>query len=562
MERIKERLTQSLKEAAEAAVKSGALPELGVLEIVIERPQNATHGDFATNMAMRLARSARMAPLEIAKRLVANLPTSEIIESASVAPPGFINITLSKRWLQDQVSVINGEGERFANVNKGNGERVQVEFVSANPTGPVHIGHGRGAVLGDTLASVMQAAGYSVQREYYINDAGNQMQNFYKSLYARTAQAFGADVKMPDDGYIGQYMIDLAKEIIAEAKDTKALEQKVREKPEEAQKELGAIGLQKMLAHIRSDCEALGVKFDEWFSEASLFTNGQYTRILEKLRDNGYVAQREGATWFTSTSLGEDKDNVIVRSNGTPTYFATDIAYHYNKFAERGFDRVIDLWGADHQGHVPRMKAAISALGIDPARLTIITSQLVTLKRGSEVVRISKRTGDIITLREVVDEVGKDAVRFFLLSRSADSQMDFDLEVAKTQSQENPVYYVQYAHARIASILRLAEEKGINYSKGDVSLLKNEAELALIRKMLELPELIEKMAEILEPHHLAHYAQDLGTTFHWFYKQCRVVSSEPGDEAITAARLKLVAAAKIALARTLHLMGMSAPEKM
>ena len=562
MELVKDRLMQSLTQAAEAAVKSGALPELGVLEIVIERPQNTSHGDFATNMAMRLARSARMAPLEIAKRLVANLPASEIIESATVAPPGFINITLSKRWLQEQVSVVNREGETFSNVNKGNGERVQVEFVSANPTGPVHVGHGRGAVLGDALASVMEAAGYKVQREYYINDAGNQMQKFYMSLYARAAQAFGAEAKMPDDGYMGQYMIDLAKEIIAEAKDKNALEQKVREKPEEAQKELGATGLAKMLAQIRADCEALGVKFDEWFSEASLFTNGQYGRVLDTLRDNGYLAQREGATWFTSTNLGEDKDNVIVRSNGTPTYFATDIAYHYNKFAERAFDRVIDLWGADHQGHVPRMKAAVSALGIDPARLTIITSQLVTLKRGGEVVRISKRTGDIITLREVVDEVGKDAVRFFLLSRSADSQMDFDLEVAKTQSQENPVYYVQYAHARIASILRLAEEKGIDYSKGDVTLLKNEAELALIRKMLELPELVEKMSAILEPHHLAHYAQDLATTFHWFYKQCRVVSSEPGDEGITAARLKLVAASKIALARTLHLMGMGAPEKM
>ncbi|MBM4405932.1 MAG: arginine--tRNA ligase [Chloroflexi bacterium] len=562
MELIKDRLAQSLREAAEAAVKSGALPELGVLEIVIERPQNAGHGDFATNMAMRLARSARMAPLEIAKRLVAHMPKSAAIEAASVALPGFINITLSKPWLQEQVNLINGLGESFATVAKGNGERVQVEFVSANPTGPVHVGHGRGAVLGDALASVLQAAGYTVQREYYINDAGNQMQNFYKSLYARTAQAFGMDVKMPDDGYMGRYMVDLAEEIIAEAKDKKALEQQVREKPEEAQKELGAGGLKKMLAQIREDCEALGVRFDEWFSEASLFAKGQYAKVLDALRDSGYLAQREGATWFTSTSLGEDKDNVIIRSNGTPTYFATDIAYHYNKFAERGFDRVIDLWGADHQGHVPRMKAAVSALGIDPARLSILTSQLVTLKRGGEVVRISKRTGDIITLREVVDEVGKDAVRFFLLSRSADSQMDFDLEAAKTQSQENPVYYVQYAHARIAGILRLGAEKGIDYSKGDVALLKDEAELALIRKMLELPELIEKMAALMEPHHLAHYAQDLATAFHWFYKQCRVVSSEPGDEAITAARLKIVASAKVALAATLHLMGMTAPEKM
>ena len=319
-----------------------------------------------------------------------------------------------------------------------------------------------------------------------------------------------------------------------------------------------------MLDLIRTDLEALGVEFDVWFSERSLFEpeNGgasRYESSMGALRDRGYVAEREGATWFTSTSLGEDKDNVVVRSNGTPTYFASDIAYHRDKFGARGFERVIDIWGADHQGHTPRMKAAMAALGFDPERLVFVLAQLVTLKRGGETIKISKRSGDLITLREVVDEVGRDVCRFYLLSRSADSQMDFDLEAAKRQSQDNPVYYVQYAHARIASILRLAEERGISYADGDVSLLTHEAELALIRKMLGLPELVDQIAASLEPHHLPHYAQELAAAFHHFYKHCRVVSN---DMALTTARLKLVKAAQTALARALGLMGMSAPDTM
>ena len=301
------------------------------------------------------------------------------------------------------------------------------------------------------------------------------------------------------------------------------------------------------------------MSFDVWFSEQSLYDNGQYQRVMSLLREGGYIGERENATWFVSTALGEDKDNVVVRSDGSPTYFASDIAYHYNKFLERKFDKVINIWGADHQGHISRMKAVVAALGIAPERLVVIISQMVTLSRGGELVRLSKRSGDIITLREVIDEVGADACRFFFASRSADSQMDFDLELAKKQSADNPVYYVQYAHARIASILRLAQERGIDYGDGDVSLLTTEPELTLIRKMLLLPEMVEVVAQTLEPHHLAYYAQDLATVFHSFYKQCRVVSE---NEALTKARLKLVEAAKIVLARTLHLMGMTAPEKM
>jgi arginyl-tRNA synthetase len=401
---------------------------------------------------------------------------------------------------------------------------------------------------------VLTGAGYEVETEYYINDAGSQIDAFYHSLYARYQQGLGIDAEMPADGYLGSYMIDLAKEIIAEEGD------RFLTLPEpEAVSQLGQLGVEKIIKLIKSALKLLGVAFDVWFSERSLYDNKQYDKAMSLLRKGGYIAEREGATWFVSTALGEDKDNVVVRGDGSPTYFASDIAYHYNKFIERKFDKVIDIWGADHQGHVSRMKAVIGAMGIPPERLGVIISQMVTLRRGDELIRISKRSGDIITLHEVIGEVGSDACRFFFLSRTADSQMDFDLELAKKQSEDNPVYYVQYAHARIASILRLAQERGIDFRDGDVSLLTTEPELTLIRKTLLLPEVVEVVASTLEPHHLAYYAQDLATVFHSFYKQCRVVSQ---DEALTKARLKLVEAAKIVLAKTLHLMGMTAPEKM
>jgi len=328
---------------------------------------------------------------------------------------------------------------------------------------------------------------------------------------------------------------------------------------DEAVKTLGQVGLEKMLEQIRMDLELLGVKFDVWYRESSLYQSGLFEKVTEILRQGGFLTEREGATWFVSTALGDDKDNVVIRGDGSPTYFASDIAYHYNKFVQRQFDKVIDIWGADHQGHVSRMKAVVSALGIDPRRLDVILYQLVTLVRGGEVVRLSKRSGDIITLREVIEEVGADACRFFFLARSADSQMDFDLDLAKKQSQDNPVYYVQYAHARISSILRLAQEKGIDYSSGDVSLLTGAPELALIRQLLRLSEIVEIIVQTSEPHHLTYYAQDLATVFHSFYKKCRVVTK---DEAMTKARLKLVDATRVVLAKTLHLMGITAPEKM
>jgi len=551
---IRQRLVKLLAQATGKAQEAGKLPSVALPEITIEHPQNPEYGDYASSLAMKLARATGVSPLTVAEKLVGLIAPGPEIDSITVAPPGFINFTLKSDWLARQVDAILLAGESYGNIDLGQGSRVQLEFVSVNPTGPLHVGHGRGAILGSTLANVLTAAGYRVEKEYYINDAGSQIDAFYHSLYARYQQCLGIDAEMPANGYFGSYMVDLAKEIIAEEGD------KFLSLPEkEAIAQLGQIGLVKIIELIKADLERLGVSFDVWFSEQSLYENGQYDRVMSLLRQGGYIREKEGATWFVSTALGEDKDNVVVRSDGSPTYFASDIAYHYNKFLERNFDKVINIWGADHQGHISRMKAVVAALGIAPERLKVIISQMVTLSRGGELVRVSKRSGDIITLREVVDEVGVDACRFFFASRSADSQMDFDLELAKKQSADNPVYYVQYAHARIASILRLARQRGIDYADGDVSLLTTEPELTLIRKMLLLPEMVEVVASTLESHHLTYYAMDVATVFHSFYKQCRVISQ---NEALTKARLKLVQAAKIVLARTLHLMGMTAPERM
>ena len=551
---LKQELARCLQEAVLEAQRKGALASATLPEVLIEHPQNPEHGDFASGLPLKLARAMRMSPMDIAEKVSEHIVPPPQIDEVWVAAPGFINFTLREDWLRKQVESILAAGESYGDVGQGKGKRVQVEFVSVNPTGPLHVGHGRGAVLGSTLANVLAASGFSVEKEYYINDMGNQIDNFGRSLYARYQQCLGREAELPADGYHGSYMIDLAGEIAREAGD------RFLSMPEsEAVSQLAEIGSAKVLQGIKEDLKLLNVSFDNWFSERSLYQGKQYEKAMELFRSRAYIAEKENATWFESSSLGEDKDNVLVRSDGSPTYFASDIAYHYNKFLERKFDWVIDIWGADHQGHVPRMRAVLKALGQDPEQLKLIICQLVTLRRGQEIVRVSKRSGDIVTLRELLDEVGADACRFLFLSRSADSQMDFDIELAKKQSVDNPVYYVQYAHARIASILRLAEQRRIDYSEGDVSLLATEPELTLIRRLMLLPEIVERVAVTLEPHHLPYYAQELATVFHSFYKQCRVVSK---DEALTEARLKLVKATQIALAKVLHLMGMTVPEKM
>ena len=550
---ISDLLTQALKRAQEL----GVLPNSTPIDISLEHPQNTDHGDFATSLPLKLSRSLKMNPLEIANKLATFIQPGDVIDKVWVESPGFINFSFNPRWLADCVDQIIEDSESFGNVHLGNGESIQIEFVSVNPTGPIHVGHARGAVLGDALANILSAANYKVTREYYFNDAGNQMEAFYKSLYARYQQLLGRKVEMPQGGYMGDYMIEVAQTISNEEG-----ERFLNMPQEQAVREIGQIGLQKMLQSIQHNLNRLRIWFDVWFKEHTLYDGGQYENAIEALRRDNHLTVREGATWFVSTALGEDKDNVLVRSNGVPTYFATDIAYHYGKFLERGFSKVINIWGADHQGHIPRMKAAVRALGIDTDRLTIITHQMIVLKSGSHVLRASKRTGDMITIEDLIDEVGPDPCRYFFLARSPESQMEFDLDLAKKESSENPVYYIQYAHARIASILRLAEENSIDYSDGEVSFLTNPAELHLIRRMIMLPELVESMAINMEPHHLPHYAQDLANAFHLFYQQCRVISSTTGEEDITRARLKLVKASAITLGRCLSLMGMEAPQTM
>ena len=539
------------------AQQEGALQLETVPEILIERPGHPEHGDFATSLPLRLARATRINPLQLAEILAEHIPAADEVDRVEVAPPGFVNFYLKADWIQQQLDSVLKSGGEYGRVEVGQGRRVMVEFVSVNPTGPVHVGHTRGAVLGSALANTLDAAGFDVVREYYVNDAGTQMEAFYRSVYARYLEALGYPSDFPANGYAGEYITELAAEIAA-AEGSRFLGLA----EEQAVKEIGDIGREKMVSAIRSDLEQIGVTFDNWFSERTLFGNREYDEAMTLLREKNFLSERENALWFNSTMLGDEKDNVVVRSTGEPTYFASDIAYHYNKFVNRKFEHVIDIWGADHQGHVPRMKAAVAALGVDPEELTVLICQLVTLKRGAEVVRASKRTGEFVTLRELADEVGADACRYFFLARAPSTQMEFDLELAKKESSENPVYYIQYAHARNVSILNLARSRSIDWSQGDVSLLTDPNELNLIRTMIRLPELVDQIARSLEPHHLPHYAMELATAFHWFYENCRVISANAEDNAITLARLKLVESAQIVFRRSLELMGMSAPERM
>ncbi len=542
-----------LVHALGVAQKQNKLPPLASTDVTVEYapPEKA---DYASNLALRLSRAVRMPPMQVAEVIVAALPKSPYLGEVSAAPPGFINFKLDENWLARQVQDILDQGEAFGNCDVGGGAALQIEFGSANPTGPLTIGSGRNIVLGDTLARVLEAANYRVQREYYVNDVGSQMDTFARTLFARYQQLHGSDVHVPPDGYAGAYMVELAEQVNQEVGDA------LLQAPEsEALRTLHERGLALMLDSIRADCALLGVEFDEWLSQAWLEDEGRVHAAIAALRDRGRVAEREGATWFVSTDVEEDKDNVLVRSTGDPTYFAADIAYHDYKL-ERGFTSLIDVWGADHHGHVPRVKASLAALGHDPEQLTILLYQLVRVLRGGAEVRMSKRTGDVVTVREVVDEVGVDASRYFLVARSPDTAMTFDLDLAQAQSDENPVYYIQYAHARTASILERAQQDGVGPGDTDLDLLQHPAELALLRLMIRLPELVEDVALQHAPHRLAFYAQELAALFHAFYRDCRVI--DPDNVALSRARLELVHAAKLVLARCLGLMGMSAPDHM
>ena len=557
MTRASEIVSRDLLKAFDSAIEKGDLPRTNISDAAIERPQNTDHGDFATSLPLKLASDMKMSPMVIAEILSRHLPKESIISASQVAPPGFLNLTLDPKWLFSQIHLIRNAKTAYGNLNLSKRKKIQIEYVSANPTGRLHVAHARGAVIGSALANLLKAAGHTVEEEYYLNDAGNQIEKFNKSLLVRYKQIAGLDIELPEDSYPGEDISDVAKTIWDEEGD-----RYLQLDESEAEISIGSKGIPKMIEGIKEDLESLRVQFDEWFSETSLYTQGQFETCMKSLKNKGLTTDRDGAKWLISTKLGEEKDNVLIRTSGTPTYFASDIAYHFNKFHQRNFAEVIDVWGADHQGQIGRLRSALDALEIDSTKLKIILVQMVRFKKGETSEKLSKRKGNVIPLIDLVNEIGVDACRFLFLSRSNESQLEFDLDLAKQQSSENPVYYVQYGHARICSILRLAEERNIDFSSGDVSILRDPTELSLINKMLELPDVIETSVGNLEAHHLPHYSMELATAFHTFYQNCRVVSSEKSDLPISKARLLLVDAARLVLGRCLKLMNMTAPDKM
>jgi arginyl-tRNA synthetase len=557
---VRNQLAELVANAVRAAQAAGELPPFDVPAVEIGRPKDPKHGDFSSTVAMQSAKPARMAPLAIAQAVVKHLPPSEVVGVAEVLPPGFINFRLNPRWLARLVETVEREGLAYGNIDLGGGRSCQVEFISANPTGPLHMGSARNAVLGDSVARVLEAAGWQVQREYYLNDAGTQMRTFAETLYRRYLQLHGQDAPLEPTHYQGEYMVDLARCVEAQQGDGF-----IDMEPEEAINALSQFGLGIVMDWIRHSVDLLDIKFDRWFSEKSLYDDGLWDKVISELRKQGQTAVRDGAEWLLTSNFGADRDEVLIRSTGQPGYYASDVAYHYDKFALRGFDRVIDVWSVDHQNQARRMPFLMKALGLDPARLDILIYDLVRLYRDGKEVKLSKRSGDIITIDEVVEEVGKDAVRFLLLSRANQSVIDFDLNLAVQQNEENPVFYVQYGHARMASILRTAQERGFateSWAAANLDLLAHPSELTLLRKIAELPEVIEKAALQLAPHSLVFYLQELAATFHGFYRDCRVVSSDPADAELSRARLRLVAATKSVFARVLTLLGVSAPESM
>lgn len=553
-----EQINQSVKDAIlNAVVAAGLAAREDVPAIVLEVPKDKAHGDIATNAAMQLTRIAKRNPRQIAEEIVKHINYEQAgVERAEIAGPGFINFFLSKSYLYPVLEQIYAQGENYGRIKLGEGKKAQVEFVSANPTGSLHLGHARGAAVGDALCNVLDYAGYEVTREYYINDAGNQVANLVKSIEARYLQELGQDVEMPEDGYHGEDIKGFAKELVAEKGD--AL---LSLPPEEREDFLRQYGLEKELDKIKRDLSRFRVGFDVWFSESSLYADGQVEKSLEELRSKGQIYEQDGATWLRSTDYGDDKDRVLVKNDGTYTYLTPDIAYHRNKY-DRGFDRIINIWGADHHGYIPRVKAAMQALGNDPDKLTVLIAQMVSLFQDGEKVKMSKRTGKAVTMVDLMDEVGVDAIRYFFTMRSMDSHLDFDMDLAISTSNENPVYYVQYAHARICSIFRQAEEQGIaTPSIQDVKLgkLTAEHEFDLLRKMGELPEEVGVAAENFAPHRLVRYLYELAALFHSYYKAERVITE---DAEQTAARLALLGAVRTVLANVLKLIGVSAPERM
>jgi arginyl-tRNA synthetase len=529
------------------------------VSIEIEIPKEEGFGDLSTPIAMGLAKPLKKPPRKIAEDIVNSLENKEIFEKIDIAGPGFINFTFSKRYLCDELKELIEKQDNFLIEDIGKGRRVQIEFVSANPTGPLHLGHGRGAALGAALSNLLTEAGYRVEREYYINDAGRQVRLLGMSVLAKYKQLIGIEYPFPEDGYRGEYIEDLAKEF----KESQKSRVKSRElKDEELLEEITDFAYKKMLAAIKKDLEDFGVFFDSWQSEKVLYEKGEVVQAINDLKKRGYIYEKEGATWFKSTEFGDDKDRVIIKREGDYTYFAPDIAYHRKK-VEKGFDEIIDIWGADHHGYVPRMQAVIQALGYPKEHLKVLLVQMVTLLRGGKPVQMSKRAGEFITLREVMDEIGADTTKFLFLTRRADSHLEVDIEVAKAQSSENPVYYVQYAHARINSIFEKARERSWVMGHGSWAdfngELFNEEEIRIIKKLLLYPMMFRNAAIAHEPHRITFYLQEIAGMFHTYYHKHRVVSE---DLEITKARLALCKATQNVLKHGVKILGVKAPERM
>ena len=556
VEQVTEQVRKEIEQGILQAKADGRFDFEELPAFIVEVPKDKSHGDFATNAAMLLTKQAKMKPRDIAQAIVDSLnKESKLIEKVEIAGPGFINFYLSQNWLYDILPMVETQDETYGSVDIGKGEKVQVEFVSANPTGLLHMGNARGGALGDSLANLLKMAGYDVTKEFYINDAGNQIVNLGLSLEARYRQLLGQEgCEIPENGYHGQDIIDTAQRIVDAVGDS------YLQLPEaERQEKMIATALDEKIAAIKSGLTAFGVEYDVWFSETTLHESGAVQEVVDLLTEKGMTYEKDGAIWLKTTEFGEEKDEVLIRSNGIPTYFAADIAYHKNKY-DRGFKRVINIWGADHHGHVARMKRSMDAIGYNGDDLTVLLMQLVRLYQNGEVVRMSKRTGQYVTLQELIEDVGKDAARYFFIMRNPDSHLDFDLDLAKQQSSDNPVYYVQYAHARINSILKATGKAAPKAAECDLTVLKEEAELELIRKIANLPTEIAYAAEQLEPYRMARYATELATLFHSFYNSCRVINED--DAVLTNARLVLVNAARITLRNVLTMLGVSAPERM
>ncbi|MFD0590501.1 arginine--tRNA ligase [Paenibacillus sp. GCM10027627] len=542
---------------ADAAVAAGLASREELPVFVLEVPKDKSHGDLATNAAMQLTKLAKKNPRQIAEAIIEHLDQKGAsIQSAEIAGPGFINFRMDKSYLYPVISQVLEAGDKYGRISAGSGERVQVEFVSANPTGSLHLGHARGAAVGDALCNLLDFAGYEVTREYYINDAGKQVENLALSLEARYRQALGQEAVMPEDGYYGEDIIGFGKGL-AEAEGDKLLGLPDQERSAFFR----SFGLEKELDKIKRDLGRFRVGFDVWYSETALYESGQVEQGLDALKASGHVYEEEGATWLATVPFGDDKNRVLVKNDGSYTYLTPDIAYHRDKYS-RGFDRMINIWGADHHGYIPRVKAAMAALGNDPGKLTVLIAQMVSLFQNGEKMKMSKRTGKAVTMEDLMDEVGVDAIRYFFTMRSMDSHLDFDMDLAISTSNENPVFYVQYAHARICSIFRQAEEQGIataDFSGVQLQKLNTEAEYDLLRKIGELPKEIEEAAAQFAPHRLIRYVYELASEFHSYYRAERVIT-EDADQ--TQARLALLAALRLTIANVLRLVGVSAPEKM